>query len=76
MSAQTLTLVGSRNQPLEAIVDWPVEQVRGYALFAHCFTCGKDLFAARQIARALASKGIACVRFDFPESVAKSPPPS
>ena len=65
MSSETMTLVGSRNQPLEAIIDWPVEKIRGYALFAHCFTCGKDLFAARQIARALASKGIACVRFDF-----------
>lgn len=65
MPAETLTVIGSRDQSLDAIIDWPAEPIRGYALFAHCFTCGKDLFAARQIARALAGKGIACVRFDF-----------
>lgn len=36
-----------------------------YALFAHCFTCGKDLAAATRIARALAAGGIAVLRFDF-----------
>ncbi|MGB0957181.1 MAG: alpha/beta hydrolase family protein, partial [Litorivicinus sp.] len=65
MSAQPLTLHGHDEQPLDALIDWPAEPLRGFALFAHCFTCGKDLFAARQIARALAGKGIACVRFDF-----------
>ena len=65
MRADKLTVIGSREQELEALIDWPAEPIRGYALFAHCFTCGKDLFAARQIARSLAGKGIACVRFDF-----------
>lgn len=36
-----------------------------YALFAHCFTCGKDIAAATRIARALAARGIAVLRFDF-----------
>ncbi len=36
-----------------------------YALFAHCFTCGKDALAASRIAAALAAKGIAVLRFDF-----------
>ncbi len=36
-----------------------------YALFAHCFTCGKDVLAAKRIAVALAAKGIATLRFDF-----------
>ncbi len=36
-----------------------------YALFAHCFTCGKDLAAASRISRALAARGIAVLRFDF-----------
>ncbi len=65
MQADKLTVIGSQDQSLEALIDWPAEPIRGYALFAHCFTCGKDLFAARQIARSLAGKGIACVRFDF-----------
>lgn len=38
---------------------------RRYALFAHCFTCGKDIAAATRIARALAERGIAVLRFDF-----------
>ncbi len=37
----------------------------GFAVFAHCFTCGKDLFAARRISSALADHGIAVLRFDF-----------
>ena len=36
-----------------------------HALFAHCFTCGKDIFAASRIARALTDHGIAVLRFDF-----------
>jgi putative redox protein len=36
-----------------------------YALFAHCFTCSKDLKAAGWICRALAERGIAVLRFDF-----------
>jgi putative redox protein len=34
-------------------------------LFAHCFTCGKDVLAARRIAAGLAARGIAVLRFDF-----------
>lgn len=40
----------------------PIEQ---YAIFAHCFTCGKDIAAASRISRALARQGIAVLRFDF-----------
>jgi uncharacterized OsmC-like protein/esterase/lipase len=42
-----------------------VETVTSYALFAHCFTCGKDIAAASRISRALAARGIAVLRFDF-----------
>ncbi|MEY9930278.1 putative OsmC-like protein/alpha/beta superfamily hydrolase [Catenulispora sp. GP43] len=38
---------------------------RAYAIFAHCFTCGKDAVAASRIARALTDHGIAVLRFDF-----------
>jgi putative redox protein len=41
------------------------EDTQRYALFAHCFTCGKDIAAATRIARALAARGIAVMRFDF-----------
>jgi uncharacterized OsmC-like protein/fermentation-respiration switch protein FrsA (DUF1100 family) len=57
--------MGSEGQQLAAALDTPEGQVRAYALFAHCFTCGKDVLAAKRIAVALAAKGIAVMRFDF-----------
>lgn len=39
--------------------------VKHAAIFAHCFTCGKDIAAASRIARALSKRGIAVLRFDF-----------
>ena len=36
-----------------------------HALFAHCFTCGKDIKAAYHITRALNREGIGVLRFDF-----------
>ena len=38
---------------------------RAVAIFAHCFTCGKDSRAATFITRALAAKGVMVLRFDF-----------
>ena len=43
----------------------PGTQADRFAVFAHCFTCGKDIAAASRISRALASRGIAVLRFDF-----------
>jgi putative redox protein len=50
---------------LSGALEVPEDNVRCYALFAHCFTCGKDIAAASRIARALTSAGIAVLRFDF-----------
>jgi putative redox protein len=52
-------------QQLAAALDLPEREPLAYALFAHCFTCGKDVLAAKRIAVALAAKGIAVLRFDF-----------
>jgi len=43
---------------------WPGAP-RAYAVFAHCFTCGKDMAAASRISRSLTHKGMAVLRFDF-----------
>jgi uncharacterized OsmC-like protein/pimeloyl-ACP methyl ester carboxylesterase len=56
---------GEGGHQLAASLDLPTETPIAYALFAHCFTCGKDVLAARRIAAALAAKGIAVLRFDF-----------
>ncbi len=42
----------------------PERVVRAVALFAHCFTCGKDQIGAVKVSRALAARGIATLRFD------------
>lgn len=56
---------GSRGAQLAARLDLPAGKVRAFALFAHCFTCSKDIAAARNIASALNADGIAVLRFDF-----------
>ncbi|MDZ7646544.1 MAG: hypothetical protein U5K54_04860 [Cytophagales bacterium] len=51
---------------LSARMQWPAsQQPHTYALFAHCFTCGKSLNAARNISKALAGRGFAVLSFDF-----------
>jgi uncharacterized OsmC-like protein/pimeloyl-ACP methyl ester carboxylesterase len=50
---------------LTALLQQAGGEPRGYALFAHCFTCSKDSRAARWISDALAERGIAVLRFDF-----------
>ena len=56
---------GHNGAKLAARLDIPAGQIRAYALFAHCFTCSKDLNAVKQIAVQLARSGIALLRFDF-----------
>jgi putative redox protein len=56
---------GSEGQQLAAALELPDSPPIAYALFAHCFTCGKDVLAAKRIAVALAARGIAVLRFDF-----------
>jgi pimeloyl-ACP methyl ester carboxylesterase len=50
---------------LAAALDMPDGKIDAHALFAHCFTCGKDVLAARRISVALNAKRIAVLRFDF-----------
>eukprot|EP01036_Dinobryon_divergens_P042986 gene42986-57165_t len=52
-------------QLLAARLDAPDGAIKAYALFAHCFTCTKDVFAATRIAQGLSAQGIAVLRFDF-----------
>jgi putative redox protein len=56
---------GADGQQLAATLDLPEREPVAYALFAHCFTCGMNVLAAKRIARTLAEQGIAVLRFDF-----------
>lgn len=65
MPTQRITFPGHDGNMLAARLDLPDGPHLATALFAHCFTCGKDIPAARRIAARLASMGIAVLRFDF-----------
>ena len=65
MPTEKFQFEGEGGHQLAAALDLPDGTPIAYALFAHCFTCGKDALAARRIAVALAAKGIATLRFDF-----------
>jgi putative redox protein len=63
--SQKVTFQGAYGDQLDARLELPADQPRAYAIFAHCFSCGKAAKAATYISRALARKGIATLRFDF-----------
>ncbi|MCV6595442.1 MAG: alpha/beta fold hydrolase, partial [Silicimonas sp.] len=65
MTMQRFTFPGHSGEDLAARLDMPDGPHLATALFAHCFTCGKDITAARRIAARLAAMGIAVLRFDF-----------
>ena len=63
--SEKVTFTGGQGAELAARLDLPEGPPKAYALFAHCFTCSKDIFAAARIAGALAGRGFAVLRFDF-----------
>nr|WP_042186546.1 bifunctional alpha/beta hydrolase/OsmC family protein [Kibdelosporangium sp. MJ126-NF4]CEL17342.1 Bll2902 protein [Kibdelosporangium sp. MJ126-NF4]CTQ91430.1 Bll2902 protein [Kibdelosporangium sp. MJ126-NF4] len=65
MQSRKIEFTGSQGETLTARLELPEGDIRTYALFAHCFTCGQDAIAAARIARALTEYGIAVLRFDF-----------
>jgi putative redox protein len=65
MPRDKLDFTGALGQQLAGRLDRPEGAPRAFALFAHCFTCGKDILAASRIAAALNEEGIAVLRFDF-----------
>ncbi len=65
MLIKKIEFEGSQGVSLAARLDMPTAQPRAFAIFAHCFTCSKDIHAASRIAAALSAKGIAVLRFDF-----------
>jgi uncharacterized OsmC-like protein/alpha/beta superfamily hydrolase len=65
MPAEKFDFRNAQGDTLAALLDRPEGPVRAVALFAHCFTCGKDNKAARRIAEGLKLHGIAVLRFDF-----------
>ena len=66
MSRKNLTFKGSGGNQLSARLDLPVDgRPEAYALFAHCFTCSKNLKSVNYICRELTRERVAVLRFDF-----------
>ena len=65
MPSERFEFPNARGEKLSALLDRPAGQPVAFALFAHCFTCGKDNLAAKRIAEGLTARGIAVLRFDF-----------
>ena len=65
LKTEKITFTGSQGHLLSARLDSPAGETKGYALFAHCFTCSSSILAASHISAALIEKGIAVFRFDF-----------
>lgn len=63
--SQKITFAGADGDPLAARLDLPDGKPQAYALWAHCFSCTKDIFAASRVAEGLTAHGIAVLRFDF-----------
>jgi putative redox protein len=66
MQFKNLEFKNKDGQTLSARLDFPVDgKPVAYALFAHCFTCSKNIKAIAHISRALTREGLAVLRFDF-----------
>src|SRR5882724_4163604 len=65
MPAEQFDFFNAAGHRLAGLLDNPAGEARAYALFAHCFTCGKDIHAAKRIAEGLTALGIGVLRFDF-----------
>lgn len=66
MKSEKIILKNAKGLSLSARLELPVDKKPyAYALFAHCFTCTKNLTAVKNISQALSSHGIAVLRFDF-----------
>ncbi len=65
MTTRSFDFESGSGYRLSGKLETPETSPTGWAIFAHCFTCGKDNLAAARITRALAGKGIGVLRFDF-----------
>ena len=65
MAGKKVTFTGAQGGQIAAVLELPAAAPRAFALFAHCFTCTKDIFSARYLTGGLTTAGFAVLRFDF-----------
>ena len=64
-TSEKLTFTNRRGNELAGRLERPAGEPIAWAIFAHCFTCSKDVHAATRVSRSLAERGFAVLRFDF-----------
>jgi len=62
---EKISFKGFQDYQMDARLEVPDGEIKTYAIFAHCFTCSKDVHAATRISRAMTDNGVAVLRFDF-----------
>lgn len=67
MPTQQITFPSPRGHNLAALLDLPDDpgSIRGIGIFAHCFTCSKNLRVVSVVSRTLNAEGLGVLRFDF-----------
>ncbi len=66
MKSQDIKFLNKDGEELAGSLQLPLDKKpHHFAIFAHCFTCSKDLRAVRNITLALSQKGFGVLRFDF-----------
>jgi len=63
--SEKIEFPGHSGEQLAARLDWPDAEPVAFAVFSHCFTCSKDIFAAARVSQGLSQLGFAVLRFDF-----------
>lgn len=63
--SQKFTFPNRAGKKLAGRLELPAGEPKAFVLFAHCFTCSKDIAAAGRISRGLAQRGFGVLRFDF-----------
>lgn len=63
--SEKISFINAHGEQLAARLELPAGEPKATALFAHCFTCSKDIFAASRISQGLAELGFVVLRFDF-----------
>ncbi len=65
VTTKNVEFLGALGYKIAAKIEMPRVDPVAYALFAPCFTCGKDIVAAKRVCRRLAARHIAVMRIDF-----------
>jgi alpha-beta hydrolase superfamily lysophospholipase len=65
MRSERVWFEGAQGDRIVGMLDLPDGEPRAFGIFAHCFTCSKNVRVVPEVARQLNAEGLALLRFDF-----------